>query len=171
MLSELIPNTLKIHCVSRQGQRGGGTAVVYNTNINVDLVKSPTNFTHFELLKCTISSKDYHFRLCVIYRPPLSRVNKFKTSIFFEEWSDFLDYVVVIPEEVVITGDLNFHIDDSRDTDAQKFLQILSEHGLLQHVSGPTHVHGHTLDVLITRENSSLLMGLPSIRDPCICDK
>jgi hypothetical protein len=51
-----------------------------------------------------------------------------------------------------------------------KFLQILSEHGLLQHVSGPTHVHGHTLDVLITRENSSLLLGLPSIRDPRICD-
>ena len=84
--------------------------------------------------------------------------------------TDFLDYVVVIPEEVVITGDLNFHIDDPRDTDAQKFLQILSEHGLLQHVSGPTHVHGHTLDVLITRENSSLLLGLPSIRDPCICN-
>jgi hypothetical protein len=43
-------------------------------------------------------------------------------------------------------------------------------HGLLQHVSGPTHVHGHTLDVLITRGNGSLLLGLPSIRDPCICD-
>ena len=31
-------------------------------------------------------------------------------------------------------------------------------------------MHGHTLDVLITRENSSLLLGLPSIRDPRICD-
>ena len=78
VLSELTPNTHKIHCVSRQGQRGGGTAVVYNTNINVNLVKSPTNFTHFELLEYTISSKDYHFRLCVIYRPPPSRINKFK---------------------------------------------------------------------------------------------
>jgi hypothetical protein len=28
VLSELIPNTHKIHCVSRKGQRGGGTAVV-----------------------------------------------------------------------------------------------------------------------------------------------
>ena len=32
----------------------------------------------------------------------------------------------------MITGDLNFHIDDPRDTDAQKFLQIISEHGCLQ---------------------------------------
>ena len=81
-----------------------------------------------------------------------------------------MDFVVVIPEEVVFTGDLNFHIDDPRDTDAQNLLQILSEHGLLQHASDPTHVHEHTLDVLITRENTSLLLGLPLIRDPSICD-
>jgi hypothetical protein len=78
VLYELTPNTHKINCVSRQGQRGGGTTVVYNININVDLVKSPINCTHFELLEFTFSSKDYHFRLRVIYRPPSSRINKSK---------------------------------------------------------------------------------------------
>ena len=115
-------------------------------------------------------SKGHRCRLCVIYRPPPSKINKFKNSIFFEEWSEFLDRVVVTSDALVIMGDLNFHIDDPRDTDAQKFLQTLSDHGLLQHVTGPTHVLGHTLDVIITRENSSVLSELSSICDLCIFD-
>lgn len=170
VLSELLPKTHKIHSVSRQKQRGGGVAIVYNKNLNIEVVKQPTVFTHFELLECILHSKDYRCRLCVIYRPPVSKSNKFKLSTFYEEWSDLLDQLVVKPEDIVITGDLNFHVDDSRDKDAQKFLQILSEHGLVQLVNGPTHVHGHTLDVFITREQSSVITELPIISDQCICD-
>lgn len=78
--------------------------------------------------------------------------------------------VVVTQIEVLITGDLNFHIDDINDSDARKFIQTLSDHGLQQHVNGATHVRGNTLDVIITRENSSLLLGSPPIQDPHLCD-
>ena len=56
------------------------------------------------------------------------------------------------------------------DTEAYKFLESLEEHGLSQHVIGKTHVHGHTLDVLITRENSSILSETLSIQDPHLSD-
>jgi hypothetical protein len=85
----------------------------------VKLVKSAKHFTHFELLECTVNSKDHQFQLYVLYRPPPSRVNTFKIVVYFKEWS-----------EVLITGDLNFHIDDSNDSDARKFIQTISGYGL-----------------------------------------
>ena len=39
-----------------------------------------------------------------------------------------------------------------------------------QHGNGATHVSGHTRDVIIIRENSSLLLGSPTIQDPHLCD-
>ena len=56
------------------------------------------------------------------------------------------------------------------DTEANKFLESLEKHGLSQHINGKTHVHGHTLDVLITRENNSILSETPSIHDPHLSD-
>jgi hypothetical protein len=54
-------------------------------------------------------------------------------------------------ERLVITGDFNFHVDIPTDRDAIKFLDILESYCLEQHVVGPTHVDGHTLDLIISR--------------------
>jgi hypothetical protein len=92
--------------------------------------------THFELLECSINSILY--RLFVIYRPHPSRSNKLKTTRFFEEWLDFLDYSMHIPEEIIITCDLNFHLDNNSDCDGCKFIEMLNDRGLAQHVNGAT---------------------------------
>lgn len=70
----------------------------------------------------------------------------------------------------MITGDLHFHVDNPNDSEGNKFILTLEEHDLLQHVVGATHTKGHTLDVLITRNTSSVLGGLPTIQDPVLCD-
>ena len=75
-----------------------------------------------------------------------------------------------IPEEIIITGDLNFHLDNKSDCDGRKFIEMLNDRGLVQHVIGATHVSGHTLDVIISRDNSPILIGTPSIEDSHICD-
>ena len=46
----------------------------------------------------------------------------------------------------------------------------LEAHGLVQHVVAPTHKKGHTLDVVITRDISSLLIGMPTVSEPCLGD-
>ena len=67
-----------------------------------------------------------------------------------------------------MTGDFNFHVDVSDDREALRFLDILDLHNLQQHVHEPTHIAGHTLDLLITRGDDSLVKsvrvysGLPS---------
>jgi hypothetical protein len=35
-----------------------------------------------------------------------------KTSTFFAEWSEFLDQIAVSNDDIVLTGDLNFHLDN-----------------------------------------------------------
>lgn len=171
VVSELTPDGYMINHVARNERKGGGVALIYNTNLDVKLIKAGQTFTHFELLQCNIGSIKDHFRLCVIYRPPPSRTNNLKNSIFFDEWCEFLDQLVVIPDEIVLTGDLNFHLDNKNDNDARRFLESLEDHGLVQHIQGATHIHGHTLDVVITREESSILVDTPSILDPYLCDK
>ena len=99
----------------------------------------------------------------MIYRPPPSRTNKLKNTTFFEEWSEFLDRLVVM----LITGDLNFHLDNVNLSDTRKFNETLSDHG---HVQGATHNKGHTLDVVITRDNSIIMQTTPSVRDRCLFD-
>ncbi|VDI39828.1 DNA polymerase beta [Mytilus galloprovincialis] len=89
----------------------------------------------------------------------------------FMEWSEFLDGLVVIPNELLITGDLNFHLDNVNASDTRKFNETLLDHGLVQHVQGPTHNKGHTLDVVITKDNSIIVQTSPSIKDPCLIDQ
>ena len=42
--------------------------------------------------------------------------------------------------------------------DASHFLTSLFEAGLQQHITGPTHQHGHTLDFLISRPDDGLIV-------------
>ena len=65
------------------------------------------------------------------------------------------------PESLILTGDFNFHVDVASDSDAQVFLDLLTSIGLKQHVTVPTHISGHTLDLLITRENDPVISSVP----------
>ncbi|XP_061194315.1 uncharacterized protein LOC133202489 [Saccostrea echinata] len=170
ILLEFSPDGYSILQKPRQDQRGGGIAIVHKDQINIKHKESDTRFTHFEHLECSVNVGNQHICLCVIYRPPPSKTNRFKNTVFFEEWTHYLDNLVIIPEDLVITGDLNFHIDNPNDSEGNRFILTLEEHGLSQHVVGATHTKGHTLDVLITRKASSLLRGLPTIQDPVLCD-
>jgi hypothetical protein len=170
---DLVPCGYKLKPVPRPSdQRGGGVAIMHKSGLTVRVVDSTLKacFTHFEHMDCTLSIGDVTIRLCVIYRPPPSKDNGFKNSVFFNEWCTYLSNLASITKEVIITGDLNFHLDDMNDSDARHFTSTLSEHGLVQHVVGSTHKKGHTLDVVITQEDSPLLLEIPSVFDPCLCN-
>ena len=65
-------------------------------------------------------------------------------------------------EELLFVGDFNIHVDSSNN-ESNGFLDILNANGLTQHVTSPTHQKGHTLDLVITREQSNLLSGSPIV--------
>jgi hypothetical protein len=48
-------------------------------------------------------------------------------------------------------GDFNIHVDNPTNSMAGKFLSLLDSLGLAQLVRDPTHLDGHTLDLIISR--------------------
>jgi len=61
------------------------------------------------------------------------------------------------PHEFLITGDFNLHMDDPKQ--AKEFLSVLNSTNLTQHVSFHTHRDNHTLDFVITDNDSSLSLS------------
>ena len=69
--------------------------------------------------------------------------------MFLYEWSNYLDRLTTIPQEVIITGDLNFHFNDPTDINVHRFTGKVDAYGLAQHVTGVNHIRGHTLEVIL----------------------
>ena len=65
----------------------------------------------------------------------------------------------------MITGDFNIHVDAADQSDVCTFLDLLESLSLVQHVTQPTHVDGHILDLIITRSSDNI------IQDPTYVDR
>ena len=58
--------------------------------------------------------------------------------------------------DVVLLGDLNLHIDNPEDPDADQLIITIEAFGLKQHIKFPTHQLGHTLDLIATKSTTKL---------------
>jgi len=61
---------------------------------------------------------------------------------------------VVFP--VIIFGDFNIRVDRDNDVHAAHLADVLQLFDYVQHVTGPTHKLGHTLDIVITRADTDV---------------
>ena len=90
----------------------------------------------------------------------LSACIGFKTvHQFFYEFQDLLENIISLHDNLYILGDLNLHLDNSNGN-TNKFNEILTCFDLKQHVNFPTHVHGHWLDLLITKRISNCIKSV-----------
>lgn len=143
-----------VHHVPRSnGAAGGGICIIIRKGFVVTINKCSV-FASFEHMDVTINSTSKSLRLVVIYRPPPSKKNKTTTSMFLDEFSTLIERLAMISTSihVLLTGDFNIHVDDTNDTVGKKFLDMLVSTDLHQLVTGSTHRHGHTLDLVITRQ-------------------
>ena len=102
----------------------------------------------FEAICGTVTSGKSRFMLLNLYRPPGP------DGAFLNDLEEILATLVLSSQDLVITGDFNLHIDvSSHRTD--QFLEVLSSFDLQQHVKFPTHIHGHSLDLLISSASCS----------------
>jgi len=103
-----------------------------------------------------------------VYRPSPSRKNGLKPKqILEEDFPKYLSKYIMLDSHIVIVGDLNFHFDNPQNNNANKFKSCLESFGLKQHVNVPTHVAGHTLDVVITRDNDNTVSNI-NVYDPVL---
>ena len=140
--------------VPRSGARGGGVAVLHRSSLRVSRVNF-NEFTpsSFEFLGVTLQVNSITMLLIVIYRPPRNH----NLPTFWSEWSSLLEKCAVSYTSFLLMGDFNFHVDVPSDTVARNFLAVTSSFGLQQHVAFPTHIKGHTLDLVLSSPETGLV--------------
>ena len=87
------------------------------------------------------------------------QTNVISLSEFIQEFASILESFVLKPGRLVLLGDFNIHVDNDRDPDTVKFMELLSNFNLVQHITKSTHEKGHLIDLVITRAH-----------DPCVQD-
>ena len=98
-----------------------------------------------------------------VYRLPDSSV-----ASFCDDFYDLLKRTNSLTSELLITGDFNIHVDTNTST-AIKFKETLDIFNLKQHVATQTYMDGHTLHLIISRDNDQLDITKP-IADTLISD-
>ena len=116
-----------------------------------DTIKATTvdvgNYTEFESLsvKLTGCRSKASVEVCV-YRPPGTVM-----STFIDQLSDMLDQIMLLGNKFVVVGDFNVPGDFAGQLDPHA-VDVLTQYGLRQHVTGPTHIVGNTLDLILSRD-------------------
>jgi len=144
----------------REGRCGGGTGLIFRDFLRVKNADAGEK-SSFEFSEWTVTTVSNCIRLFKIYRPLYSDKRKVPTTVFFREFSDYLESVLLSKEQILFAGDFNIHVDNPRDSDAIKFADLLESFGLQQHAKGSTHKEGHTLDLIITRCSEIVLSAPP----------
>ena len=145
--------TFRLMLNPRSNRTGGGVGCLYRSNLNIQKIdtKQTTSFEHLAL------DIDRKAIIVLIYRAEPSTRNNYSMSTFYEEFSDLIANFHTDKRELMITGDFNLHINKPHVRKVTKFNEILETFNLKQHVIGPTHLAGNTLDLIITREQSNII--------------
>ena len=159
-----MPQWLQILDHTRSDRRGGGTGIIYHESLDVKKIDAGVSVRNsYEFSEWIVKSGGYSIRIAIIYRPPYSERHPVTTNVFLTEFPDYLESLLLCKERLLTTGDFNIHVDDCRNPDTQKFLDLLDSFDLQQHVKQPTHRDGHTLDLSITRKSETLVDDEPTV--------
>ena len=74
-----------------------------------------------------------------------------------EQFQNILENLSSLPGELFILDEIRLHLDSQSNYSNTFFLDLLSSFGLRQHVDFPTRIHGHWLDLFITRTACDLI--------------
>ena len=168
-MNGLLPDTYAIHRADREdGRRGGGVVLIFKQCLNVKR-KEKVSYSQFECIICSLVINKLSLCIIVVYRPPPSPENHLNTNTFLTEWAEFLSHYVTDTVELIVVGDINLHLDAHSHCHTKAMMQTLESCGLQQHIRDPTHYCGHILDVLISRDSSTLLPAC-EVRDIGLSD-
>src|SRR6218665_2277898 len=146
------------------GRWGGGILIVHRDTLRVRGIPLVTTPTTFEAVAVAVSSSRGPLTVLAIYRPG----SALPSAAFFSEFALFLEQFALYNTQLVVTGDLNIHLEDPLLSHTMDFLDILDQYRLTQHVTESTQREGGWLDVIITRDDCALRDI--SIHPPTISD-
>ena len=142
-LKELTPEGYRFLQVPRPHRWGGGVGFFVHNNFEANTLNS-TTYNSFEHIIVSVKSGNVVTNFVSLYKPPRSA---FLT--FINEFLQLVECLSTYPSDFVICGDFNLHT-DKQNTYTLKFLSLPESCNLIQHINFSTHLHNHTLDLLIT---------------------
>lgn len=102
-----------------------------------------TAYNSFELQLLLLDSNS-PVAVAVIYRPPKPHKD------FLSDFADFLGGIMSNFERFLIMGDFNIHICCPQNSFVKDFINLTEDFDLVQLVTRPTHIKGHTLDLILS---------------------
>ena len=160
-LADLTPSGYILRHQPRSSRRGGGVGLLVSDAFSVEDYPLPS-YSTFEIFGIKITSKFFTGLVFSVYHP-----EPYHKEAFFDEMGDLFEALVSFSGEIYLMGDLNLHL-DTKNAETDKFNEILTLFDYKQHVNFATHIHGHWLDVLITRSTNSFIKSVypsPGISD------
>ncbi|XP_029202851.2 uncharacterized protein LOC114967028 [Acropora millepora] len=159
--AEATPPGYKLYDHPRSGRMVCGTALMCREGLTVTKVAAGEQRS-FEFSEWVILGQGSRkIRIVIVYRLQYSPNHPVSTGVFFEEFSDYLESLILSSEPLLITGDFNIHVNVAGDPNRLKLLELLETMGLRQHVTTSTHESGNTLDLIITRQFEDLVRETP----------
>lgn len=131
----------------RRGREGGGVAICYKNSLQVQTLEVDIPDMMEAIFLRIVLQHDNALLLCVLYRP------QWQCRQPLDFLTDYLDTLLIRHncQHVVIVGDLNYHLVQNAYDD------LLDVQGLVDHVDFPTHIHGGTLDPVISDLNNTII--------------
>ena len=157
-IGDLTPSGYDIFQAPRPNRTGGGVALIYKNTIKCDNTYV-FNSSTFESFCCDLTFKGTStpVKLVVVYRPRYSKKNRSTVNMFLDEFASHLTTLISSQCKILIVGDFNFHFDVADDPDTVKLQDLLETCNMIQFIKEPTHISGHTLDLVVTRSSDDLI--------------
>ena len=151
-IEAFLPESHNFFSFPREEKRGGGVGAAISKSFM--FAKSINRkFCSFECMELNLTDETKKFSTYIIYRPPQSST----TSAFIEEFGSFVTEAEMASDKVLYVGDFNVWWGENSDSKAVEMRKILDAHHLKNLVNVPTHRSENILDLVTTKENSTLV--------------
>ena len=141
------------HCFREK--RGGGTAILWRDNLEkqIHCITNLKSFDTFQYQCVTFRGKFKMVILCIY------RLQETSFKLFLNDLNSLIS-ALDSSYPIVLTGDFNVHFEKSNLCDAKELEYLTTSFGLTQFVFGPTHVLGHTLDLLFLNSHDFAMQNI-----------
>ena len=140
-----------VSAVQKADPNHGGIVVFHRSRYRCARLPLP-ELTSFEGLCVRLYVGGESVTLLLIYRPGSCR----PSTVFYEELRMVLEMLVLQPGPIILGGDVNIHVERPDDSDSIHFSEMIESFNMIQHVVGPTHLYGGTLDLISTFSDTPL---------------
>ena len=163
VLNFIIPHHFSLLHTPRSQKSGGGVAAIYRSQLKANIIHN-NYYNSFEIIAIKYTISNSLFNTYTIYRPPST-----SNAPFIAEFSTLLEDVISLTSQIIVLSDYNIHVDTPTLPNFALFITLLDTFHPSQHNNFPTHITGHTLELLKTRCYSTLVSNISKF-DPSISD-